>query len=47
MREPEMEVIADLIMTALANPEDEATKAKIRSRVKELCDAFPVYGGAD
>ncbi|MEN6372976.1 MAG: serine hydroxymethyltransferase [Armatimonadota bacterium] len=47
MKEPEMETIADLITTALSDPESEATKNSIRARVKELCDAFPVYGGAN
>ncbi|MDO8683144.1 MAG: serine hydroxymethyltransferase [Armatimonadota bacterium] len=42
MREPEMEIIADLINTILSDIENEAIRAEVRKRVKALCDAFPV-----
>jgi len=44
MKEPEMERIAELIALALSDPEGEATKERVRSGVKELCGAFPIYG---
>jgi glycine hydroxymethyltransferase len=44
MKEPEMEKMADLMALALSNPDCETTKSKIRAEVKELCDAFPIYG---
>ena len=37
--------IAELIIEVLANIEDESAIAAVRSKVAELCAAFPVYGG--
>lgn len=45
MTETEMRVIAGLIDDAISNPDCEATKNRIRAKVKDLCDAFPIYGG--
>ncbi len=43
MKEPEMELVAELIETTLKAPEDEANLAKIRSRVEVLTQKFPLY----
>jgi len=43
MKEPEMEKIADLIDRTIAAGEDEARLEKIRTEVKELVNAFPLY----
>ncbi|MDD4331248.1 MAG: serine hydroxymethyltransferase, partial [Methanosarcinaceae archaeon] len=43
MKEKEMELVADFIETAIKNADDEATLAKVRGKVKELCAQFPVY----
>ncbi|MBI5845840.1 MAG: serine hydroxymethyltransferase [Deltaproteobacteria bacterium] len=45
MKEPEMEIIADLIVRVLKSPEDAELAATVRARVKELCTAFPIYQG--
>ena len=46
MREPEMHRIAELIDAVLAAPENEASIARVRSNVRELAAAFPLYPGA-
>ena len=46
MREPEMRRIAELIDAVLAAPEDEAAITRVRSGVRELAAAFPLYPGA-
>ncbi|HJZ67557.1 MAG TPA: serine hydroxymethyltransferase [Blastocatellia bacterium] len=43
MKEEEMRVIADWIGEVLADPEDESVQEGVRSRVKELCERFPIY----
>lgn len=43
MREAEMERTAELIDTVLQSPNDEAVLTDVRSRVRELTDAFPLY----
>ncbi len=43
MKEKEMVQIADLITTVLRDIKNEATVNSVRSKVKELCDQFPVY----
>jgi glycine hydroxymethyltransferase len=43
MKEKEMVQIADLITTVLRDIKSEATVSSVRSKVKELCDQFPVY----
>jgi glycine hydroxymethyltransferase len=43
MKEEEMVQIADLITTVLRDIKNEATVSSVRSKVKELCDQFPVY----
>jgi glycine hydroxymethyltransferase len=40
----EMREIAALIDEALVGAGDEATPARVRGKVRELCDKFPLYG---
>jgi glycine hydroxymethyltransferase len=40
----EMREIARLIDTTLQSPEDEATIARVRGEVTEICGKFPLYG---
>jgi glycine hydroxymethyltransferase len=42
MGEAEMEQIAELIVEALARPNDDAL-ARVRSRVETLAEGFPLY----
>jgi glycine hydroxymethyltransferase len=44
MKEPEMETIAELIVTALKKHRDEKQIAEIRNRSAQLCRNFPLYG---
>ena len=47
MREPEMEIIADLIMRCLKHlsesPEDAAERGRVAAKVRALAAGFPVY----
>ncbi len=43
MREPEMEIVAELIARALKTPEDEHALAAVRAEVEKLCRSFPLY----
>jgi glycine hydroxymethyltransferase len=43
MREPEMELICDLIHKTLEAPDDAEAKKDVAARVRELCDAYPLY----
>jgi glycine hydroxymethyltransferase len=43
MREPEMDIIAELIARALATPDDHTALAAVRSEVEILCQKFPLY----
>jgi len=43
MKEAEMRQIAAWISETLEAPENEAVQASIRSRVKALCEQFPIY----
>jgi glycine hydroxymethyltransferase len=43
MREPEMELIGELIGRALATPEDDRALAMIQAEVEALCRKFPLY----
>jgi glycine hydroxymethyltransferase len=43
MREPEMDLIAELIARALASPDDDAVLAAVRVEVEGLCRKFPLY----
>ena len=42
MKEPEMEVIAELIHQALSAPQDAVRLQKVEGQVKELCQCFPL-----
>jgi len=43
LREPEMDVVAELIARALASPDDDAALASVKSEVEVLCRKFPLY----
>ncbi len=43
MREPEMDIIGELIARALRTPEDDAALATIKTEVERLCRKFPLY----
>lgn len=44
MKEKEMEIIAGWISDVIDNINDSAKHTEIRSKVKELCRKFPIYG---
>jgi glycine hydroxymethyltransferase len=43
MREPEMDIIAELIARALQTPDDETALGTVRAEVERLCRKFPLY----
>ncbi len=43
MREPEMEIVGDLIVRALKTPEDDQALGMVRAEVEALCRRFPLY----
>jgi len=43
MKEPEMEIVAGLIIDVLKNHKDDAVINRARDKVRELCEAFPMY----
>jgi glycine hydroxymethyltransferase len=43
MREPEMELIGELVARALKTPDDDAALAMVRAEVERLCRKFPLY----
>ena len=43
MKEEEMRLIAGLISEVLGDPENESVQTSVRTRVKELCERFPIY----
>jgi glycine hydroxymethyltransferase len=43
MREPEMDLIGDLIARVLAAPDDERTSNTVKLEVERLCRKFPLY----
>jgi glycine hydroxymethyltransferase len=43
MKEVEMRRVADWITHVLADPTDRTRIDEVRSEVRELCDAFPLY----
>jgi glycine hydroxymethyltransferase len=44
MKEPEFELIAELINKIVMNPADEKVKADVREEVKKLTSRFTMYG---
>ena len=47
MKEPEMHLIGDLITEALEARKSRKAKARIRGKVEELCQQFPLYEDLD
>lgn len=43
MKEPEMEIVAGLIIDVLKNHNDDTVINRTRDKVRELCEAFPMY----
>ena len=43
MKEPEMQIIVDLIDKVLMNIDDEATIASVKNEVKNFMQQFPLY----
>jgi len=43
MREPEMEIVGDLIVRALKTPDDDRALDMVRAEVEALCRRFPLY----
>jgi len=43
MKESEMQRIGDMIADVLDRPQDEAVSTAVAGRVRELCEAFPLY----
>jgi glycine hydroxymethyltransferase len=43
LREPEMELVGELIARALKTPDDDAALGTIRTEVERLCRKFPLY----
>ncbi|MEN3337412.1 MAG: glycine hydroxymethyltransferase [Acidobacteriota bacterium] len=43
MREPEMEIVAELIARSLASPDNDGVLAAVRAEVEGLCRKFPLY----
>jgi len=43
MKEEEMRLIAGWISQVLSDPENEMVQNQVRSRVKQLCERFPIY----
>jgi glycine hydroxymethyltransferase len=43
LREPEMDIVGDLITRALKTPDDDAALGMIRMEVERLCRKFPLY----
>ncbi|MEN2984086.1 MAG: serine hydroxymethyltransferase [Dictyoglomaceae bacterium] len=43
MKEKEMKYVAQLIHEVLSSPEDEKTRIRVKEKVKELCEEFPIY----
>jgi glycine hydroxymethyltransferase len=43
MREPEMELVGELVARALVAPDDDGVLATVRVEVEKLCRKFPLY----
>ena len=43
MREPEMDLVGELITRTLSTPDDEAALGAVRIEVERLCRKFPLY----
>ena len=47
MKEPEMAIIAKLLVDVLKNPDNEGVSKNTRTKVRELAEAFPLYHHLD
>jgi len=45
MREPEADLIGEMILQVLHAPEDEGIQQRVREEVRKLTGRFPVYEG--
>ena len=43
MREPEMDIVGELIARALTSPDDDAALGNVKAEVEALCRKFPLY----
>jgi glycine hydroxymethyltransferase len=43
MKEPEMETVGDFIAEVLRAPEDAGVHERVRGKIRELCERFPLY----
>jgi glycine hydroxymethyltransferase len=43
MREPEMDVVGELIGRVLASPDDDRVAGLVKQEVDRLCKEFPLY----
>jgi glycine hydroxymethyltransferase len=43
MEEPQMEVVARMIVDVLKNIDNDQIIERVRAEVRELCEAFPIY----
>ncbi len=43
MKEPEMEIVADMIEKVLMNHENEGILTEVKEEVKKLTEKFPLY----
>jgi glycine hydroxymethyltransferase len=43
MREPEMDIVGELIARALTSPDDDAALGSVKEEVEVLCRKFPLY----
>jgi glycine hydroxymethyltransferase len=43
MREPDMDVIGELIARVLASPDDDRVLGAVKTEVESLCRKFPLY----
>ncbi len=46
MREPEMDLVGELIARALKTPDDDAALGAVKAEVETLCRKFPLYPDA-
>ncbi len=47
MKEPEMAIIAELLVDVLKNPDNEGVIKNTRTKVRKLAEAFPLYQNLD
>jgi glycine hydroxymethyltransferase len=47
MRATEMQIIAQIVIAVVNNPQDAAVIGQAKARARELCDAFPLFAAPD